>query len=76
VEVEHSYSLSNIEKLYHDESDVTSFHLFFPTITTVLQADTGKEAREWVEKIQTGENDSMVSLYKSPSASFDNCKYY
>lgn len=53
VEVEHSYSLSNVEKLFYD--DATLFHLSFPTFTTVLQAETAEEAKDWVEKIKTGE---------------------
>ena len=56
MEVEHSYSLPNIEKLHYD--DATSFHLSFPTFTTVLQAETAEEAKDWIEKIKTGGYDS------------------
>ena len=57
-----------MEKIDYDESDVTSFCIVFPTFTAVLQAETEKEAKDWVEKIKTGE--------KPPSISFDNYKYY
>ena len=58
VEVEHSYSLSNIEKVDYNEVInliLESFRLIFPTFTIILQAETAEEAKDWVEKIRTGE---------------------
>ena len=60
--MEHSYSLSKVEKIDYNESDPTSFHIVFPTFTTVLQAETGKEAKDWVEKIKSGENDKQCCI--------------
>ena len=55
VEIEHSYSLSTVEKLnYDDVINPASFHLVFPNFTIILQADTQEEIKDWVEKIRTG----------------------
>ena len=76
VELEHSYPLSNVEKLHYD--DATYFQLFFPSFTIVLRAGTVEEAKDWVERMVKGEYDSYafrVSPYKPPSTGFDNYNY-
>lgn len=73
--MENSYLLSTVNKITDDGAlGPTSFHLVLPTSTITLQAESQEDAKDWVEKINSGEY-RMVSVYKKPPHEFVKCKY-
>ena len=61
VKVKRSYPLTAVEKVEYDNTqNPLLFKLVFSTYILSLQADTEEDARDWVEKINDGEQQVMA----------------
>lgn len=52
-----SYPLTAVESVEYDETTPLQFQLVFSTYIMTLVAESEKEARDWVEKINGGMSD-------------------
>lgn len=52
MKVKRSFPITSIEEVHYDEAnEPTVFHLIFSNCIEVLEAETAREASDWVEKI-------------------------